>query len=330
MTRILLTGAGGFLGSHCLEYVLENTGWDVIATDSFRNKGLTDRISYVLGRDPAWRSRVEVVTHDLRAPFSEQMIMRMGGISHVLAFASESDVPRSIADPVAFIRNNMEIALTTLELCRRTSPETVVWVSTDEVYGCGGMHEEWDTPLPSNPYSASKAAQESIAVSYWRTFGLPVVIVNCVNGIGERQDPEKFLPLLMRKIASGDTVEVHGTREQVGSRRYVHAQDLASAIVHITAKLPAARFGDGADRPDKYHVAGSDPVSNLELIRRVAEIMDRPLRYELAGFPRPGHDITYGMCGAKLAAAGWVPLIPPGEALRGIVEWTLAHPEWLA
>ncbi len=330
MTRILLTGAGGFLGSHFLEYVLENTGWDVIATDSFRNKGLTDRIAWVLGRDPSWRSRVEVVTHDLRAPFSEQTVMRMGAIGHVFAFASESDVPRSIADPATFIRSNVEIALTTLELCRRITPETIVWVSTDEVYGDGGMHAEWDTHLPSNPYSASKAAQESIAISYWRTYGLPVVIVNCVNGIGERQDSEKFLPLLMRKIMAGDTVQVHGTPGRIGSRRYVHARDLASAIVHITAKLPAARFGDGGDRPGKYHVAGAGPVSNLELIQMVAGIMGQPLRYELAGFPRPGHDITYGMSGASLEHAGWVPVIPLGDALQGIVRWTLAHPEWLA
>lgn len=330
MTRLLLTGAGGFLGSHLLEYVLANTSWDVIATDSFRNKGLTDRITWVIGRDPSWRERVDVVTHDLRAPFSEQAIMRMGAVDHVFAFASESDVPRSIADPVTFIRSNMEIALTTLELCRRIGPQTVVQVSTDEVYGCGGMHAEWDTHLPSNPYSASKAAQESIAVSYWRTFGLPVVIVNCVNGIGERQDREKFLPLLMRKILDGDTVQVHGTRGQAGSRRYVHAQDLAAAIVHITTKLPAARFGEGAGRPGKYHVAGCDPVPNLELVQEVAAIMGAPLRYELAGFPRPGHDITYGMDGTKLATAGWKPAIPFGEALRSIVQWTLSHPEWLA
>ena len=328
--RVLCTGAGGFLCSHFLEHVLAETDWDVIATDSFRNKGLTDRIAWVLGRDPSWRSRVDVITHDLRAPFSERALTCMGTVDHVFAFASESDVPRSIADPVTFIRSNVEIALTTLELCRRTSPQTLVWVSTDEVYGDGGMHAEWDTYLPSNPYSASKAAQESIAVSYWRTYGLPVAIVNCVNGIGERQDAEKFLPLLMRQIAAGDTVQVHGTPQRMGARRYVHARDLASAILHITAKLPPARFGEGADRPGKYHVAGCDPVTNLELVQMVAGIMGRPLRYELAGFPRPGHDITYGMSGAKLADAGWEPQIPLSEALQGIVAWTLANPEWLA
>ena len=136
--KVLCTGAGGFLCSHLLEYVLANTDWDVIATDSFRSKGLTDRIAWVIGQDPAWRSRVDVVTHDLRAPFSEQAIMRMGPVDHVFAFASESDVPRSIAGPADFIRSNVEIALTTLEFCRRTSPRSVVWVSTDEVYGDGG------------------------------------------------------------------------------------------------------------------------------------------------------------------------------------------------
>ncbi len=329
--KALLTGGGGFLGSHCLEYILEHTNWDVIATDSFRNKGLTDRIAYVIGCNPAWRSRVEVVTHDLRAPFSEQMTVRLGEVDHVIACASESHVPRSIADPVTFIRNNVEIALTTLELCRRIEPKTVVWISTDEIYGSREENKEWDTPLPSSPYSASKAAQESIAFSYWRTYGLPLVIINCGNLIGQRQDPEKFLPLLIRKIIEEETVEIHGTKEQIGSRRYTHAQNLADAVVYIINELPVTKFDqDGdADRPDKYHLTGQDRISNLQLAQKVAEIVGHPLHYKLVGFSRPGHDIRYGMNDEKLARAGWKPLISFEEALQSSVQWSLSNPEWL-
>src|SRR5215468_9333095 len=106
MTRICLTGAGGFVGHHVLEHLMVNTSWDVVATDSFRHRGKTDRISQVLEDHPNWRPRLHVVTHDLSAPFTEQMIWRMGKIDHIIAMASESHVDRSLEDPVPFVRNN--------------------------------------------------------------------------------------------------------------------------------------------------------------------------------------------------------------------------------
>ncbi len=331
MTRILLTGAGGFLGSHCLEHILENTDWAVVATDSFRNRGKTDRICYVLDKNPEWRSRVRVIMHDLTAPFSEQMVLRMGDIDHVIAFASESHVPRSIADPVPFIRNNTEIALTTLEYCRQVRPKTVVWISTDETYGPGEGHKEWDPILPSSPYASSKAAQEAIAFSYWRTYGLPVVIVNCANLIGETQDAEKYVPILIRRILKGEIVRIHGTPGNIGSRYYMHARNLADAVLFIVNNLPVNMFEQGGpvDRPDRYNITVQDCVSNLRLAEMVAETIGKPLHYELVGFDRPGHDISYGMDASLISSAGWKPFLPLEQALADTVRWFLKHPEWL-
>jgi dTDP-glucose 4,6-dehydratase len=346
---VFISGAGGFAGHHFLEHVLLNTDWDVIATDSFRHKGKTDRISQVLAGDitPAslWAQlqRMEVLTHDLTAPFTGQQIARMGAIDYMICFASESHVDRSIADPVTFIRNNTEVALSTLELARKLKPRAVVWISTDEVYGPVERadlrgHYEWSPILPSNPYSASKAAQEAIATAYWRTYGVPVVIVNCMNMFGERQDAEKFVPLVIGKVLRGETVTVHGTPGNVGTRHYLHARNLADAIVFLLGKRPPAMFDASAlDRhttashPDRWNISSPDRIDNLTLAVMIAEAAGKPLSYKLEDFhsQRPGHDPHYGLDPEKLAATGWKMPVPFDESLDRTVKWTLAHPEWL-
>jgi dTDP-glucose 4,6-dehydratase len=334
MTRLLLTGAGGFIGHHVLEHVLTATGWDVTATDSFRHKGRTDRIAQVTAGHGEWRKRVRVVTHDLAAPFTPHAAVRdLGHLDYVIAMASESHVDRSITDPVTFIRNNTDVILNTLELCRAVGPQHVVVISTDEVYGPvdrGYAHPEWAPVIPSNPYSASKACQEAIAIAYWRTYGLPVTIVNCMNLFGERQDPEKYLPTLIRRISAGQPVTVHGTPGDIGTRHYLHARNLADALTHILTALPPPRFPD-AGRPARWNIASPDPVSNLELAERVAAITGRPLEYTLTDFhtARPGHDPHYGLDPGRLTAAGWKPPVDFASSLERTVRWSLRHKEWL-
>jgi|SRR5215475_3847151 len=332
-TRVLLTGAGGFIGHHTLSHLLTETDWHVIATDSFRHKGKTDRINQVLDADPQWRPRVTVHTHDLSAPFSAQAAERIGRIDHIIAMASQSHVDRSIADPVPFVRTNTDVILTTLELARVTHPESVIVISTDEVYGpCEreDAHPEWSPVIPSNPYAASKAAQEAIAVSYWRTYGVPVVIVNCMNAIGERQDPEKFVPKLIKGISSGQTVTIHGREGDIGSRHYLHARNFADGLLFIMRHLPPARFPD-VSRPDRYNVASPEAIGNLDLALEAAQVIGKPLKYQLVDFhsARPGHDAHYGLDPRKLEVAGWKAPVPFSESLARTVRWTLNHPEWL-
>ncbi len=345
--RVLLTGAGGFIGAHVVEGILHDTDWHVIATDSFRHKGNTGRIAQVLENGPAeWRQRVTVVTHDLAAPVSPQLAHKIGDVDYILALASLSHVDDSIADPAGFTRNNTDIALSTLEYARTARPSVLIWVSTDEVYGAietdQPPHREWAPILPSNPYSASKAAQEAIAISYWRTYGVPVSIVNCMNLIGERQDPQKYLPMLIQRISRGETVTVHGSPGNIGTRHYLHARNLADALLFILRNLPPAMFPAHAaateheaaiiaDRPDRYNIVGPDRISNLQLAQMVADLVGEPLKYVLEDFhsTRPGHDPHYGLDGGKLAALGWKPPVPFRESLAKTVQWTLAHPEWL-
>jgi len=233
---------------------------------------------------------------------------------------------------VPFVTNNVAVILNTLELARQLRPRHVIVISTDEVYGPverGGAHAEWAPVIPSNPYSASKAAQEAIAVAYWRSYGVPVTIVNCMNLIGERQDREKYLPMLIAGISRGDKVAVHGTPGNIGTRHYLHARNLADALVTVLPWIPP--HFPASDRPARWNIAGFDPVSNLELAQLVADIIGRPLRYELIDFhsARPGHDPHYGLDPSKLTAAGWKPPVGFAESLERTVRWTLSHPEWL-
>ena len=343
MTRCLLSGAGGFWGHHCFEHVLTETDWDVVATDSFRHPGKTDRITQVLDGREDWRERVTVITHDLTAPFSAQAAARIAGpgLDYVIAAASESHVDRSIADPVPFMMNNTAVMLNTLELARVTRPQAVVVISTDEVYGSetGGItHPEWDVILPSNVYSASKAAQEAAAISYWRTYGVPVIIVNCVNLLGERQDAEKFIPMVIRAVLRGEQVTVHGADGDIGTRYWLHCRNLADGITFLLGRRPpvmfpfhAVRGAPRARRPDRYNIACPDRISNLELAQMIAGIMGRPLDYRLEGFPaaRPGHDPHYGLDTARITALGWRPPVPFAESLERTVKWTAANPAWL-
>ena len=335
MTTCLLTGAGGLVGRHMLEHLLVNTNWQIIATDSFRHQGKTDRISEVLAARPDQAGRVEVITHDLTVPFSAQMTRRIWCIDYLIAMAAESHVDRSITDPVPFARNNVDVMLNTLELARELKPEAVLVVSTDEVYGPinpgDDPYPEWAAILPSNPYSASKAAAEALSISWWRTYGVPVILTNLTNQFGESQGSEKFIPIVIRSVLAGETVRIHGTAGEIGTRYYMHARNAADAFLFILRKTTPAMF-PAAPRPDRYNIASPEPVGNLELALEIAAIVGKPLKYELTGWDvkgRPGHDPHYGLDAGKLLGLGWKPPVDFHESLKRTVLWTLAHREWL-
>jgi dTDP-glucose 4,6-dehydratase len=348
VTRVLLTGAGGFVGHHTLEHLLLNTDWEIVCLDSFRHRGKTDRIREVLEGDAfgTWPSRVKVLPHDLRVPISPQLDEALGDLDYVISMASDSHVDRSCTDPRPFIEGNVALVLTLLEWLReRTHPtggyytrkhpliRKFIHVSTDEVYGPAygtHRHQEGEPHLPSNPYSASKACQEDIVYSYWRTFGLPVMVTNTMNIIGERQDPEKFVPLLIRAIDRGDEVQIHSGNGKPGSRFYLHARNQADALLFLLQHREPARYGSGLTM-DRWNVVGEREVDNLELAKMIAETMDMPLRYELTDFhsSRPGHDLRYALDGSKLAELGWTPPVPLEDSLVHTVHWTLDHRHWL-
>jgi len=334
VARVLLTGASGFVGSHVLRHLLANTDDEIVCLVSFRHRGITDRIRYaVAGLDDDYQ-RVQVITHDLTAPFSAVLNYEIGEIDYILNVASDSHVDRSITHPAPFIENNVSLAVNVFEFARRRDIKRILHVSTDEVYGPaapGHAHKEWtDQYLPSNPYSASKAAQESIGYAYWRTFDMPLVITNTMNIIGEMQDPEKFVPMVMQRVIAGEPVPIHASPEGViGSRFYLHARNQADALLFALTQ-DAPTFWE-SPTPAKWHVVGEREVTNLEMAQMVADCLGKPLRYDLVDFhsSRPGHDLRYALDGSKIADAGWKAPLSLEQSLERTVRWTLDHPQWL-
>ena len=335
MTRLLLTGAGGSIGCHTLIHFLHNTDWHITCVDSFRHRGLTDRITHMLRCHPEYRNRVSVFTHDLRAPISEMLTRQMGDQDIIVAMASLPNVWESIQTPAPFITDNVAIALTMLEYARVVKPRAFMQISTDEVYGpTDGIeyHSEWDPIVPSNPYSASKVAQEAAATSYWRTYGLPLIIVNLMNNFGEMQASDKFPAICQRLLREGKPITIHGTPETIGTRYYIHSRNSASAFLYMLQNTtPHMHQEGGVDKPDRYNIVGDRRVSNIELAELIAEYSGYPLRYEFEDFTvtRPGHDRHYGLDGSKLAALGWRQPVPFEESLRNTVQWYEENPQWL-
>lgn len=336
MTRILLTGASGFVGSHVLRHLMMNTDHEVVCPVTFKHKGKNDRIASALATNPEWLSRVHIWHLDLTAPINEPTVDRFGDIEEIWNVASESHVDRSITEPGPFIQNNVALMTNILDYARKLpNLKLFLQMSTDEVYGPapeGYDHVEWDTIKPSNPYSASKAAQEAICFSYWRTYNLPIVITNTMNIIGEMQDYEKFVPRTISKLLANEPMTVHVSPEGVaGSRFYLHARNLADAWLYISNHGGFIQQYPDYGVPQRFHIVGEREVKNDEMVNMIADILGVEANIEPVNFheSRPGHDLRYALSGVKLAECGWVPPIPLDESLKNTVKWTTTHKEWL-
>lgn len=338
MKRLLLTGIGGSIGCHFFAHIMHNTDWHVVGTDSFRHKGWTDRIDLMVTNHPDWRERLTLITHDLNAPFSELMKKKMGKIDIIISMASLSDVEASIHHPESFVMNNVQLALNLLEYAREAKPEVFLQISTDEVYGAvaskhDDLRKEWDPIVPSNPYAASKACQEAIAISYWRTYGVPLIITNTMNNFGEMQQASKFPAMLQKWIASGKKVTIHGHPGMIGSRSYIHSRNFADAVLFILKNCPPHLHAPNTcDKPDRYNIAGDKQLDNLELAQTIAGLMGSTLDYELVDShtQRPGHDLHYGLDDGKLKALGWHPPLTFEESMKNVILWQEEHKEWLS
>ncbi len=342
--RLLLTGIGGSIGCHTMADFFHNTDWEIVGTDSFRHKGWSDRVTAFLEKYPEWKERLTIITHDLTAPFSDLTKKKIGHIDYIINMAALSDVGASIEEggkitgaSAEFIKNNVAIMTNMLDYAREVKPEAFIQISTDEVYGAtqkDQAHPEWSPIIPSNPYSASKACQEAIAISYWRTYNVPVIITNTMNNFGEMQQGSKYPAMLQKWIEKGETVIVHGTEGDVGTRYYLHSRNHSAALRYILQNFkPYMHQPEAVDRPDRYNIVGDKQLSNLELAEVIAEMMGKELKfkYQLLDFhsTRPGHDKHYGLDGTKLKALGFVPPVNFEDSLKKVIEWQKENPKWI-
>lgn len=335
--RVLLTGIGGSIGCHFFAHIMHNTDWEVIGVDSFRHKGWTDRVAWMFNEHPEWQERLTVITHDLTAPFSDLLKKRIGHVDYIISMASMSDVFASIVDPEPFIQNNVNLIINLLEYAREVKPEVFIQISTDEVYGASERKDspgakEWAPIVPSNPYAASKACQEAIAISYWRTYGVPLIITNTMNNFGEMQQHNKFPVMIQKMIREGKKITIHGDPENIGSRSYIHSRNFADAVVFLLKNTkPHIHVSGTVDKPDRYNIAGDKQLDNLELVQLIGKLMDKEPEFELedGDIQRPGHDPHYALDDTKLKSLGWNPPKTFEESMKNVIDWQEEHKEWL-
>tara|TARA_B100000900_G_C20545980_1_gene702547 strand:+ start:493 stop:1524 length:1032 start_codon:yes stop_codon:yes gene_type:complete len=341
MKRVLITGGAGFIAHHLIYFLLKKTNWHIISLDRLDYSGNLNRLDNILldlSKDE--KSRVKVVYHDLKSEINPWIKKEIGDINLILHLAAGSHVDRSIDYPMEFVLDNVVGTANILEYARSINEsnklERFIYFSTDEVFGPapkGIDYKENDRYNSTNPYSATKAGGEELAVAYENTYKLPVYITHTMNVFGERQHPEKFIPMCIRKIRDGESVTIHSdkTKKIPGSRHYIHAEDVAEAIYFILTNKLKNELDFGGAKCPKFNIVGSEELNNLELAQIIAESQEKELKYEMVDFhsSRPGHDLRYSLSGEKMKKLGWTPSIRLTERIKQVVDWSLKNDNWI-
>src|SRR3989344_6810830 len=289
--KLFVTGITGFIGSHFGRMALA-AGHDVVG---LARQSDTRNISRI--EDYQALSRFRLVYGDLTADISGLL----EGAEAVVNFAARTFVDHSILDPEPFIQSNIVGTYKLLEQARKYKQKLYVQVSTDEVYGAilDGAYKEDARLNPTNPYSSTKAAADMLCLSYWNTYKVPIIITRTENNYGPWQHPQKALPVFVGKALRNEKLPVYGDGKH--RRMWLHVEDHCRAILHLLEHGNAGEI---------YHVAGEEELENVELAKRVLDILGKP--HDLISFIpdfniRPGHDRRYALDVTKLRTIGWKP-----------------------
>ena len=338
MKRALITGGAGFIAHHLIGQILERTDWEIVSLDRLDYSGNLNRLhELMLTFDPEVRKRVKIVHHDLKAELNPLVRSEVGNVDYIIHLAAGSHVDRSIDYPMEFVMDNVVGTVNILEFARtQKNLERFVYFSTDEVFGPapdGIKYKENDRYNSTNPYSATKAAAEEIAVAYENTYGLPIYITHTMNVFGERQHPEKFIPMCIKRARDGESVTIHSdsTKTIPGSRHYIHAEDVADAVLFLLDYEGEFEKTWGGAKCPKFNIVGSEELNNLDLATIIAEAQGKELKYEMVDFhsSRPGHDLRYALDGDKMKKLGWEPAKSVRERIAEVTKWTLDNERWI-
>jgi|TARA_R100000084_G_C4653199_1_gene151175 dTDP-glucose 4,6-dehydratase len=337
MKRALITGGAGFIAHHLVSQILKNTDWEVVTLDRLDFSGNLNRLHDILQDfSPADRARVNVVYHDLKAAVNPLIAANIGKVDYILHLAAGSHVDRSIEYPMEFVMDNVVATCNILDYARSLDHlERFVYFGTDEVFGPapnGINYKENDRYNSTNPYSATKAGGEELAVAFENTYGLPVYITHTMNVFGQRQHPEKFIPKCIKNVRDGVPITIHSdiTKTVPGSRHYIHAEDVSDALLFLLNQPPVVETNWGGAKCPKFNIVGAEELNNLQLAQIIADVQGKELKYEMVDFhsARPGHDLRYALCGEKMKEMGWEPQ-NIRERITEVVEWTLANERWI-
>ena len=309
--NILVTGGCGFIGSHFLRYMMDIYARDFfICLDALTYAGNKNNI-----KDLLEDSRLTMIEGNIRdASFVDTLFVTYKP-DVVVHFAAETHVDRSITGPQVFLETNVIGTGILLDACLRYGIERFHHVSTDEVYGTlplqgGSPFTEQSPLLPSSPYATSKASSDLLVLSYYKTYGLPITISRCSNNYGTHQYPEKLIPLMIQRALQEAPLPVYG--DGLNVRDWIHVVDHCRAIDTI---LQAGVIGE------VYNIGGGKEIANIDLVKQILGILDKP--YELITYvnDRLGHDLRYAVDSSKVQSLGWKPEYTMEDTLTGIVEW---------
>ena len=330
--NILITGGAGFIGSHVVELMVKKyPEYHIVTLDKLTYAGSLDNLAAVA--DAKNHTFIEGDITDAELVADIFLRYNIDGVMHL---AAESHVDRSISAPMVFAHNNILGTITLLEAARKAwsgnyEGKRFHHISTDEVYGALSLEEgkftEETRYNPHSPYSASKASSDHFVRAYHDTYGLPTVITNCSNNYGERQYPEKLIPLFVDNILNRRALPVYGTGKNI--RDWLYVGDHARALDIVFHR---------AESGQTYNIGGNNEWTNIDLVKELIRVVDSELgnpegySLELITYveDRAGHDLRYAIDTSKIERElGWRAETLFEEGLRRCVRWYLNNREWI-
>ncbi len=314
---ILVTGGAGFIGANYVLQHLQKHGADrVVVLDSLTYAG-----NFASIESAAKDQRFRFVKGDINDAEKVEALFKEEKPTHVVHFAAESHVDRSILGPRVFTVTNVLGTQIMLDAARANGTKRFLMVSTDEVYGSLGATGKFSetTPLdPSSPYSASKAAADLVTLAYHRTFKMDVVVTRCSNNYGPLQFPEKLIPLMIINALEDKSLPVYGDGKQI--RDWLHVEDHCDALDTVLMKGRAGEV---------YNIGGNNEQYNIDIVKMILERLKKPDSLIKHVTDRPGHDRRYAIDASKIEKElGWTPKHKFPNALHETIAWYLDNRSW--
>ncbi|HDR7783299.1 MULTISPECIES: dTDP-glucose 4,6-dehydratase [Bacillus] len=315
--NILVTGGAGFIGSNFVHYMLQRyETYKIINFDALTYSGNLNNVKPLQGHPNYSFVKGEIQNGELL-----EHVIKERDVHVIVNFAAESHVDRSIENPIPFYDTNVIGTVTLLELVKKYPHIKLVQVSTDEVYGSLGKTGRFteETPLaPNSPYSSSKASADMIALSYYKTYQLPVIVTRCSNNYGPYQYPEKLIPLMVTNALEGKKLPLYG--DGLNVRDWLHVTDHCSAIDVVLHK---GRIGE------VYNIGGNNEKTNLDVVEQIISLLGKTKEDIAYVTDRLGHDRRYAIDAQKMKnELGWEPQYTFEQGLKETVEWYEHHIEW--